>query len=94
MDLAFVERLVKDETGVKYLLVRQDWLYRIVDSETTETTESKETVRGFSTMIRTKNRIRKCLDRQGSRTCMRLQKNANLKERNLQCNEGDQSSIW
>ena len=33
MDLAYVDKLAKDNTGVKYLLVRQDLIDRTVDAK-------------------------------------------------------------
>ena len=37
MDLAFVEKLTKDNNGVKYLLVRQYMFDRTVDAKVMET---------------------------------------------------------
>ena len=51
MDLAYVDKLAKDNNRVKYLLVRQDLLYRTVDAKGMKTKDSKETVRAFLTMI-------------------------------------------
>ena len=62
MDLAYVDKLVKANNGVKYLLVRQDLFDRTVDAKRKKTKNSKETVRAFSTMITKKtkkNRPRK-----------------------------------
>ena len=56
MDLAYVDKLAKDNNGVKYLLVRQD---RTVDAKGLKTKDSKETVRAFLTMITKKNRPKK-----------------------------------
>ena len=44
MDLEFVDKLAKDNNGVKYLLVRQDMFDRTVDAEGMKTNDSKETV--------------------------------------------------
>ena len=59
MDLAYVDKLAKDNNGVKYLLVRQDLFDRIVDAKGMKTKDSKETVRTFLTMITKKNRPKK-----------------------------------
>ena len=50
-DLAYVDKLAKDNNGVKYLLVRQDLFDRTVDAKGMKTKDSKETVRAFLTMI-------------------------------------------
>ena len=50
MDLAYVDKLAKDNNGVKYPLVRQEGM---------KTNDSKETVRAFLTMITKKNRPKK-----------------------------------
>ena len=59
MDLAYVDKLAKDNNAVKYLLVRQDLFDRTVDAEGMKTKDSKETVRAFLTMITNKNRPKK-----------------------------------
>ena len=59
MDLAYVDKLAKDNNGVKYLLVRQDLFDRIVDAKGMKTRDSKETVCAFLTMITKKNRPKK-----------------------------------
>ena len=59
MDLAYVDKLVKDNNGVKYLLVRQDLFDRTVNAKAMKTKDSKETVRTFSNMITKKNRPKK-----------------------------------
>ena len=56
MDLAYVDKLAKDNNGVKYLLVRQDLFDRTVDAKGMKSKDSKETVRAFLTMI-TKKRV-------------------------------------
>ena len=59
MDLAYIDKLVKDNHGVKYLLVRQDLFDRTVDAKRMKTKDSKETVLAFLTMITKKNRPKK-----------------------------------
>ena len=59
MDLAYVDQLAKDNTGVKYLLVRQDLFDRTVDAKGMKTIVSKETVRAFLSMITKKNPAKK-----------------------------------
>ena len=56
MDLAYVDRLAKDNYGVKYLLVRQDLFDTTVDSKGMKTKDSKEAVKTFSKMTTKKNR--------------------------------------
>ena len=59
MDLAYVDKLAKDNNGVKYLLFRQDLFDRTVDAKGMKTKNSKETVHAFLTMITKKNRSKK-----------------------------------
>ena len=51
MGLAYVDKLAKDNNGVKYLLVRQDMFDRTVDAKGMKTKDSKEAVRVFLSMI-------------------------------------------
>ena len=55
MDLAYVDKLAKDNNGVKYLLVHQDFLDRTVHAKAIKTKDSKETVKTVSEMITKKN---------------------------------------
>ena len=66
MDLAFVDKLARDNNGVKYLLFRQDMFDRTVDAKGMKTKDSKETVKIFSTMITKKNRPKKIWVDQGT----------------------------
>ena len=59
LDMAYVDKLAKDNKGVKYLLVRQDLFDRTVDAKGMKSKDSKETVRAFLSMITKKNRPRK-----------------------------------
>ena len=59
MVLAYVDKLAKDNNGVKYFLVHQDLFDRTVDSKGMKTRGSKETVRAFLTMVTKKNRPKK-----------------------------------
>ena len=59
MYLAYVDKLAKDNNGVKYLLVRQDLFDRTVDAKGMKTKDSKETVCALLTMITKKNRPKK-----------------------------------
>ena len=59
MDLAYVDKLVKDNNGVKYFLFCQDLFDRTVDAKGMKTKDSEETVRTFSKMITEKNRPKK-----------------------------------
>ena len=51
MDSAYVDKLAKDNNGVKYLLVRQDLFDRNVDAKGMKTKDSQETVRAFLTIV-------------------------------------------
>ena len=59
MDLAYVDKLAKDNNGVKYLLVRQDPFDRTVDAKRKKSRDSMETVRAFLSMITKKKRPKK-----------------------------------
>ena len=59
MDLAYVDKLAKENNGVKYLLVRQDLFDRTVNAKGMKTKDSQEIVKAFSSMITKKNRPRK-----------------------------------
>ena len=59
MNLAYVDKLAKDNNGVKYLLVRQDLFDRTVDARGIKSKDSKEIVRAFLSMITKKNRPKK-----------------------------------
>ena len=56
MDLAYVDKLLKETNGVKYLLVRQDLFDRTVDAKGMKTKDSQETLKAFSSMITKRNR--------------------------------------
>ena len=66
MDLAYVDKLAKENNGVKYLLVRQDLFDRTVDAKGMKTKDSKETVKTFSKLIFKKNRPNKIWVDQGT----------------------------
>ena len=66
MDLAYVDKLAKDNNGVEYLLVRQDQIDRTVDAKGMKTKDSKETVSAFLTMITKKSRPKKLLVYKGT----------------------------
>ena len=66
MDLAYVDKLAKDNNGVKYLLVRQDLFDRTVDAKRMKTKDSEETVKTFSKMITKKKRPKKVWVDQGT----------------------------
>ena len=66
MDLAYVDKLAKDNNGLKYLLVRQDLFDRTVDAKGMKTKDSKETIKTFSKMITKKNRPKKIWVDQGT----------------------------
>ena len=56
MDLAYVDKLAKNNNGVKYSLVRQDLFDRTVNAKGLKTKDSQETVKAFSSMITKRNR--------------------------------------
>ena len=59
MDLAHVDKLAKDNNGVKYLLVRQDLFDRTVNTKRMKSKDSQETVKTFASMITNRNRPKK-----------------------------------
>ena len=59
LDLAYVDKLARENNGVKYLLVRQDLFDRTVNAKGMKTKDSQETVRAFSSMINKRNRPEK-----------------------------------
>ena len=56
MILQYVDKLAKNNNGVKYLLVRQDFFDRNADSKRMKTEDSRETVRAFLTTSTKKSR--------------------------------------
>ena len=59
MDLAYVDKLAKENNAVKYLLVGQDLFDRTVNAKGMNTKDSQETVKAFSSMITKRNRPKK-----------------------------------
>ena len=59
MDLAYVDKLAKENNGVKYSLVRQDLFDRTVNAEGLKTKDSQETLKAFSSMITKRSRPKK-----------------------------------
>ena len=55
MDLAYVDKLAKENNGVKYLLVRQDLFDRNVSAKGMKTKDSQETVKAFPSRIIKRN---------------------------------------
>ena len=51
IELAYVDKLAKDNNDVKYLLVRQELFDRTVDAKGIKIKDSKETVRAFFNKI-------------------------------------------
>ena len=66
MDLAYVDKLAKENNGVKYLLFRQDLFDGTVNAKGMKTKDSQETVKAFSSMITKKNRSKKVWVANGS----------------------------
>ena len=48
MDLAYVDKLAKDNRGIKYFLVRQDVFDKTIDVRGLKTKDSKEALRAFT----------------------------------------------
>ena len=80
MDLAYVDKLAKDNNGVKYLLVRQDLFDRTVDAKRMKTKDSKETVRAFLTMIAKKDQPKQLWVDKGKEFAGEFKNCAKLKE--------------
>ena len=59
MDLAYVDKLAKENNGVKYLLVRQDLFDITSIAKGMKRKDSQETVKAFSSMITKSNRPKK-----------------------------------
>ena len=59
IDLAYRDKLAKENNGLKYPLVRQDLFDRTVDAKGMKSKDCKETVRAFLSMITKKNRPKK-----------------------------------
>ena len=59
MDFAYVDKIAKENNGVKYLLVRQILFDRTVIAKGMKTKDSQETVKAFSSMITKRNRPKK-----------------------------------
>ena len=59
MDLAYVDKLAKENNGVMYLLVRQHLFDRTVNAKGMKTNYSQETVKAFSSMITKRNPSKK-----------------------------------
>ena len=66
MDLAYVDKLAKENNSVKYLLVRQDLFDRTVNAKGMKTKDCQETVKTFSSMITKKNPPKKILVDKGT----------------------------
>ena len=66
MDLALVDKLAKDNDGIKYLLIRQVMFDWTVDAKGLKTKDSKEIVEIFSKMITKNNRSKKIWVVQGT----------------------------
>ena len=58
-DLAYVDKLSKENNVVKYLLVRQELFDRTVNAKGMKTKDFQETVKAFSSMITKRNRPEK-----------------------------------
>ena len=64
MDLAYVDKLAKENNDVTYLLFHQDLFDRTVSARGMKTRDSEEMVEAFSTMITKTNRSKRiCVDK-------------------------------
>ena len=72
MDLAYVDKLAKENNGVKYLLVRQDLFDRTVNAKGMKTKDSQETVKAFSSKTTKRNRAKKIGSTRGQSLLERL----------------------
>ena len=72
MDLAYDDKLAKDNNSVEFLLFRQDVFYRNVDAKGKKTKGSEEEVSEFLTMITKKESTYEKLGQQVSRICLRV----------------------
>ena len=59
MDLAYVDKLAKENNGVKYLIVRQVLFDRTVNAKGMKPKDSQETVKAYSSMIPKRSRPKK-----------------------------------
>ena len=59
MELAYVDKLAKENNGVKHLLIPQDLFDRTVSAKGMKTKDSHEIVKAFSFMITKRNRPKK-----------------------------------
>ena len=66
MDLAYVDKLARDNNGLNYLLVRQDLFDKTLDAKGMKTKDSKEEVKTYSKLITKKNRPKKIWVDQGT----------------------------
>ena len=83
MDIAYVDKLAKDNNGVKYLLVRQDLFDITVDPKVMKTKDSKEAVKTFSEMITKKSRPKKTWVDQGTEFAGEFKKFCSAEGRDL-----------
>ena len=64
MVLAYVDKLAKENNGVKFLLVHQDLFDRTVNAKEMKTKDSGETVKAVSSIITKRHRPKKvCVDK-------------------------------
>ena len=78
MYLAYVDKIAKDDTGAKYLLVRQDLFDRVVDAKAMKTKDSETSIFDYDYKIES---TQENLGRQEVKNCWESLKNyAKLKE--------------
>ena len=59
IDLAFVDKLAKDNRGITFLLIRQDMFDKTIDVRGLKTKDSKEALRAFAEMVTMRKRPQK-----------------------------------
>ena len=74
MNFAYVDKLAKENNGLKFLLVRQDLFDRIVNAMGMKTKKSQETVKAFSSIITQRNRSKKIWVNKGTEFSLAFKK--------------------
>ena len=80
MDLAYIDKLAKDNKGVKNILVRQDLFDRTVDAKEMKIKDFEEPVLVFLTLITKMNRRKKLQSTKEHNFLEIVKKLAKLKE--------------
>ena len=78
MELAYVDKVAKDNNIVKSLLVRLYLFHKSVDSKGLKTKDSKETATAFLAMITKKHRFKKFWNNKGTEFARDFRKNCKV----------------